>query len=117
MHYHNQFKNNSDNIKATWKTIKDILHKNRKSNDNPSKFFDQGEEFTTPRSIADGLNNFFTSVGAKLADGIDTEGMPDVLSYMGEPRPERFFFQFTDTDKIKKYIKECNQSQVLEMKR
>ena len=105
MHYHNQFKNNSDNIKATWKTIKDILHKNRKSNENPTKFFDNGEEFTTPRSIADGLNLFFTSVGAKLAEEIDTEGMPDVLSYMGEPRPERFFFQYTDTDKIKKYIK------------
>ena len=105
LHYNNQFKQNSDNIKATWKTIKDILHKNRKSNHNPSTFIDKEQEFTTPQSIADGLNNFFTSVGLDLANSINTEGMPDFSSYLGDPRPERFNFQYTDSDKIEKYIK------------
>ena len=96
-HYNNQFKQNSDNIKATWKTIKDILHKNRKSNHHPSTFLDKEQKFTTPQSLADGLNNFFTSVGSDLANSINTEGMPDFTSYLGDPRPERFNFQYTDS--------------------
>ena len=98
--YHNQFKQYTNDIKNTWKTIKNILNKNKKSSSYPSTFVHNGKDITNPKEIANGLNTFFTNIGPDLAKEINTEGKPDVMSYMGRKRDERFLFEFTDPDKI-----------------
>ena len=105
MFFHNKFKQQASSIKGTWQAIKDILNKNRKTNDLATKFIVNGEEVTDPKRIADGLNEFFTTVGPDLAKSINTEGHPDVLSYMGNEHEQRFYFEYTDTEKLTKIIK------------
>lgn len=102
--YHEQFSRYSNHIKNTWKTIKGILNQNRKNTEFPSTFIEKGVELTNPQQIADGLNSFFTTIGPELANGIDVTGKPDVLSYMGNKTPERFFFEYTDVAKVTKII-------------
>ena len=102
--YHNQFQQYTNDIRNTWKTIKTILNKNKKSSSYPSTFVHNGQDITNPKEIANGLNSFFTNIGPDLAKEINTDGKPDVMSYMGQKRNKRLFFNFTTAEKIRKII-------------
>ena len=80
------------------------MNKNKKSSSYPTTFVHNGEDITNPREIANGLNTFFTNIGPDLAKEINTDGKPDFMSYMGGKRDERFYFNFTSADKVRKII-------------
>ena len=103
-YYTNQFERYVNDIKGTWREIKKLLNKNRRVSIYPTTFVRGGIAYTDPKDIANGFNEFFTGIGPQLAQGIDTSGKPAFSSYMGQPAPSNFLFNFTDVSKVKKII-------------
>ena len=57
-------------MKETWKTLNNVLGRNKKSK-LPDFFKDtDGNKITDSNEIADNFNDFFTNIGTKLADKI-----------------------------------------------
>ena len=104
--YSNQFANFNGDIKKTWQNIKVLLNKNQPPASYPKVFVnDEGEEISDPQKIADGFNNFFTDIGPNLAKNINTEGKPDIESYLPNiPNDVNFDFQPTCENDVRKII-------------
>ena len=67
-YYSNLINTNKGNTGALWKTINDIS--SRKSHSSPSCIKANGVSHTDPKSIAESLNDHFSSIGSKLASKI-----------------------------------------------
>ena len=95
----NNYKNDS---KKFWKSLSDILP--NKSNKNPQKIYlkDELDTIVLDNKIAaDMMNNFFTSIGPKLA-----KDMRDPWVYTGNISPYVMDDMHTDKNEVLKYIKE-----------
>ena len=69
-HITTEIESNRLNMKETWKTLNNVLGRNKTSR-LPDFFIDSnGNKITEPKEIADNFNNFFTTIGSKLADKI-----------------------------------------------
>ena len=105
-YYREKFDSYVNNIKGTWNEIKKLLNKNRKVSKYPKTFIRDGVEYSDPKSIADSFNSFFTGIGPKLAQSINTDGKPSHVSYLGESHHTlNFDFNFTNSSRILKIIK------------
>ena len=58
------------NIKATWKTLKDLLNKSKPQLNYPHSFLHNNVNITNPESIANAFNDYFVNVGINLASKI-----------------------------------------------
>ncbi len=67
-YYSNLINTNKGNTGALWKTLNDIS--SRKSHSSPSCIEANGVSHTDPKSIAESLNDHFSSIGSKLATKI-----------------------------------------------
>ena len=104
--YNDQFTKASSDIKETWKNIKTILNKNKKSSGYPTLFKHNGLDITDPKTIANEFNKYFTNIGPELANSINTSGMPNVMSYMKPKADHRFKFEYTNPENIRQLISE-----------
>jgi hypothetical protein len=67
-----QIESNQFNMKDTWKTLNNLLGRNKKSK-LPDFFNDMnGNKITDSKTIADKFNDFFTNIGTKLANKISS---------------------------------------------
>ena len=69
-YYCSEFSNARNDMKKTWKTIKNVLSKNKKSPNFPGKFFHQNEVIIGKENIANKFNEFFATIGTKLSDQV-----------------------------------------------
>ena len=70
-YYSNEFFYAKNDIKRTWKTIKEALNKNKKSPSFPGKFRLGDEIFTDDKCISDRFNSFFANIGLEISNKID----------------------------------------------
>ena len=70
-------------MKKTWGTIKEVLCKNRKNTNFPGKFFFKNESYTGDEQIANKFNEFFSSIGKKIADELTTNILCKMKSIHG----------------------------------
>ena len=56
-----------DDIKKTWKLIKELNSRNRKKTNNISEIKTGEEVITSPMEMAEAFNSYFTNVGVNLA--------------------------------------------------
>jgi len=68
-YYADLLDDHKSNLKQTWKVLNDLLGRTRKSH-LPDSFVFNECSTSDPIKIADGLNNYFTNVGSKLANQI-----------------------------------------------
>ena len=61
-----------DDIRNTWKTINDILHKTKKRKIFPDVFNDGEDKITDKKEIANKFNTFFINIGPNL---------PNIINY------------------------------------
>ena len=73
-YYTNLIKKNKGNSGELWKTLNDISY--RKSHFSPSCIVADGISNTSPKSIAEKLNDQFSSTGSKLACKIKNKSQP-----------------------------------------
>lgn len=76
-YFSNAFLKCSNNVKSTWKVVNQLLQKEKVTNDLPSVFQNGDDYLSNPKEIAEHFNNFFVSIGPKLAKLIpDSDGNP-----------------------------------------
>ena len=68
-HYETLIKENHSNIKKSWKILKDVINKKKKSVTN-SRFMINNNIVTDKKLIAEGFNSFFINIGPTLAEKI-----------------------------------------------
>ena len=69
-HYKEKFEEYNNCIRQTWKTINEVLNLKKKSHTFPDIFINEGKVYSGYQEISEGFNDFFSSVGSKLASKI-----------------------------------------------
>ena len=70
-YYDEKFKEYSKNIKKkTWSILNELLNVKKSSQKIPDIFIDNGKIYSGYEEVTEGFNDFFSSIGNKLADKI-----------------------------------------------
>ena len=108
-HYQTEFNKYKNDIKNTWKTIKDILNKSNTHKEFPKYFNVDNKRITDTESIATYFNDFFVNIGPSLAEKIDTQGKKPFHSYLQNINVNSTFqFTHVEEEQIKKVIDNLN---------
>ena len=73
MYYVNVFTQCKNNIKQTWKVIKETLHKNKFAKIS-QRFCHLGKIIDNPQDIANAFNTYFINIGPSIAEQIHSRG-------------------------------------------
>ena len=108
LYYDSHFENIKNDLKKTWRSINNILHRKKYSNSYPDHFNVEGKLINDPLTIANAFNSFFTNIGENLASKITYTGPENHLSSLTDTINSSFEFQAiseTDTSQIIKQLK------------
>ena len=108
-YYHNKFESTKSNIRQTWKTINEIIGRNKAKNHQNAFKTDSGNIVTEPGNIADCFNNFFVEIGPNLASNIQHSGK-DFYEYLDEPTQKSLFMKPVVADEVLKIISKFDQN-------
>lgn len=106
-YYKVYFNENANNIKNTWKGIKDIITLRPKNAKTPTKLVVDNTTLSDTRNIANAFNDYFSKIGDQLANSIpETHRSPfDYLT----PTPNNSFYLFpVTTREIEEEINNLN---------
>ena len=105
MYYNDFFNNNNNinNIKNTWKGIRQIINLNPKSFHAPTKIIKDNIELVDGKSITDAFNDFFANIGSKLANSIPPVSKSP-LSYLPPQKPNSFYLLPVTSNEIEQVI-------------
>ena len=99
MYYHQKLAKYTNDIKHTWKVIKEVTNKTTNKTQLPEFFKLDGKIITDKNDIANKFNTFFTNIGPSLASTITTAGNKTYKSFLNEPSTNEFTFnQITEVD-------------------
>ena len=103
-YYRNKLSNDKNNLKNLWDIAGSIINpkKSRKKNFIKQLIVDK-KRLTNNKDIADGINNFFSTIGNKLADEIDVT--KDFRDYLTNPNTESLDSTPASLNEIIKIIK------------
>ena len=65
-YYNTFFEENRNNVKETWKGIRNLINVTKKTSTNIGKIAENGKETTNPVEIADALNTFYVNIGKSV---------------------------------------------------
>ena len=103
-YYITKLQASANKSKAIWSVINEILSKKRKRTEIKKIKTPNGQHTNDPQQIADAFNNYFCSIGSKLASEI-----PDVPHKIFSPRVQHSFALFeTNPEEISKLIAALN---------
>ena len=101
LYYNNQFSKFTRNCKQTWSVIREIIGSKKDKAQLPEFFKDNDNVITEYLDIANGFNNFFSTVGPKLASDIEQSDV-QFDSFLSESNPVSFnFSKISETDILK----------------
>ena len=91
MYYAQQFENEKNSIRNTWKVINLILNK-QKSSKIITSIISEGNLVSDPNEIADCFNDYFTNIGPNLASNIlPTQSSLGFTEYLSNPNNKSVF--------------------------
>ena len=98
------------NVKESWKTVNELLNKRSKSC-NIDCLKDSGNAIVNKKDISNAMNNFFCTIGEKLANKIDAAPNP-LLSgdFAGSDSSVRFLFRAIEVKEIREAIAKMKTS-------
>ena len=99
LYFQKYFTENSNNIRKTWKGIKNIINIRNITHGQPSSMRIGKEISTDPSKIAEGFNDFFSSIAKNLQDKIYFAG-EDYSNYLSEPTNYRFYLNLQTLKKL-----------------
>ena len=102
-YYTAYFCDNMNNVKNTWKGIKEIINIKSTKNYQPTSLKIGNEHVTDSTIIANSFNEYFSSVGVKLSEKI-IPSKNSYESYLNEPNDNSFFIQAATKDEVNNYI-------------
>ena len=76
-YYHNVLKDNKNNFKKVWNIVNELVYNKKQKNSVPTKLVtDTGCTITDSQAIAEEFNEFFVSVGKRMAAKISAHNKP-----------------------------------------
>ena len=105
-YYHYIFDKYKKDIKNTWKTIKEIMNKNKNSKEMCKKFTIDGKIVSQPQEIANSFNIYFNEIGPSLAAKIVQPPNMNFTEFLNNMQNSstNFSFQAVTTDAVSKII-------------
>ena len=64
--YNAFFEENKNNVKETWKGIRNLINVSKKATTNIDKIVENGKETNNPVEIVDALNTFYVNIGKSV---------------------------------------------------
>ncbi|MEO2220739.1 MAG: reverse transcriptase family protein, partial [Nitrosopumilus sp.] len=98
LHFQKYFTENSNNIRKTWKGIKNIINIRNTTHGQPISMRIGNEISTDPCKLANGFNDYFSSIAKNLQDKIHFA--EDYLNYLNVPTNHSFLFESADSNEI-----------------
>ena len=95
-YYTEEIYKNQGNIKLTWKTINDLMHKSKKSS-NVSEICNNYGSTISTNDVPDAFNNHFIEIGKILSQNIPTASVSPE-SYINESEEEFTFGEITEQE-------------------
>ena len=102
-YYKKQIKQHDNNCVGLWKTLGSIISKKNKQT-TINNLTINGNTINDPNQIADVLNNFFSSIGPKLASKFQTKDDNSFMKFMGESNERSMFLHETNPNEVQKLI-------------
>ena len=112
------FDENKNDMKKTWFTINDMLHRNKFKNCIPEAFNHDGNIIKDQSKIAEELNNFFINIGPSIVENMVNENNKHFGQYLTDHYDCRLRFKtITESDTIAiinniKAKKSCSHDQL-----
>ena len=101
-YYQEAFQKHKNDIKSTWRIIKDILNKSEKQKNYPDTFLVDGKLISDKLIIAKQFNSYFSNIGQNLASEIIAPNNKSFTDYLIAPCGIGFnFVNVTVTDVMK----------------
>ena len=91
LYYRNYFLANQSNVKNVWKGIRQLVTLKPKESFKPSRIVIDNQEITDPKTIANEFNNYFATIGSRLAAQIPICGSRTHKFYLDTPSSSSFF--------------------------
>ena len=104
LYYDKCFNNFKFDIKNTWKTINEIISKNKTNKSFPKYFKDSDSIVRDKSEIVNKFNDFFTNIGSNLASNIKYKGTREHTYYLNKIVDRNFTFSYVEEDIIKRTI-------------
>ena len=95
MHYQKYFTEHAKDIRKTWTGIKNIINFRTMTKGQPTSMMIDNKLITNPTNIAEGFNNYFSSIAEKLQQNL-TFGNNNFSKYLNEPLNNNFLFKSVD---------------------
>lgn len=90
-YYGDKFKEASNDIKASWDMMREILGNKKRKSTIPNYFLSEQGIVRGSGNIANGFNNFFTQIGRELAASVETSER-HFTEFLGRPSQVNFVF-------------------------
>lgn len=103
-HYKNQFKQLSNDIKATWEITREIIGNKKQKAKIPSHFICGQNTIYGNKNIATGFNEFFSNIGKQLASQMQTTAR-QFNEFLGPSCPVNFVFSPLGPEDLQLIIK------------
>ena len=104
-----KFERSKNNMKQTWNSINNILGRGKRQSNQKKFKNDNGSVFTNPEDISNQFNDFFVTVGPKLASNIQSTDK-EYYDYLHDPKNNTMYMKPIVEMDITKIIDKFNQN-------
>ena len=111
-YFTNYFQNNLNDLKSTWKGIKNLISLKELPNVAPSNIFDNGRSLTEPQEIANAFNKYFVNVATDIQSSI-RYSKNNFHDFLHPININSFFLNPTDEIEVKNIILSLNPSKAI----
>ena len=102
IYYQQKLTKYTNDIRNTWKVIKEVTNKTTTKTQLPEFFKVDGKILTEKKDIANKFNTFFTNIGPSLASKLSATGNKTYKDYLNTPCIHKFTFStITESEVIK----------------
>ena len=107
-YYASFIKQHSDNSKQLWKTFGNILKKTKTKHNTINKLTLNNKSITDTQTITSEFNDFFCTVGEKLAGRFENNGNKEFINYLDKRIQQSVFLSGVTEEEIMLEIKQLS---------
>ena len=104
-YYNEQLMKQKNNMKATWKILKEVIRGTTVSSKIPETFLEGNEEIQNKKYIANRFNDFFVNVGPNLASEIQTPVNVSVTNYLADPNAHTMYLDPVNESEVMNIVR------------
>lgn len=104
MYYHDLFRINQNNSKATWQTLNTLINKKSNRHSLPNSIMIENNDICCKKRMAESFNNYFSTVGDNLSRNMEHDNTP-VNHYLKNKNLNSMFLTPLTADEVQRTIR------------